>query len=142
MQDISQFAIKCISCGGKIDQEGSVFVCQECGATFKKDDLNNQIETIKVAKANEGKVTISLPNNPGGVLCQGSAAFQQLKVIAGDQRYMLAKGETLTIKCDNPINIVVKGGGSFNKVSINAHPGEKYMVNGKGFGIMYYEKLQ
>ena len=132
--------MKCNSCGGKLNQEGSVFVCQECGATFKKEDLSNQIESIKIAKANEGKVTLSLPADPGGALCLG-VAVRQLKVTAGNERYLLAKGDTLTIRCDNPINIVVKGGGAFNKVNIDAKPGDKYLVNGRGFGVMYYEKL-
>ena len=31
--------MKCSSCGGAINKEGNVFVCQECGETFKKDDI-------------------------------------------------------------------------------------------------------
>ena len=30
---------KCNSCGGTLNKEGNVFVCQECGETFKKDDI-------------------------------------------------------------------------------------------------------
>lgn len=33
---ISASEANCRSCGGLLNQEGSVFVCQECGETFKR----------------------------------------------------------------------------------------------------------
>ena len=114
----------------------ALIICPEC-----KSEVSDQANAcIKCGFPLQGKpknVMISFP------VWKHQMFFNKCKVFRSGKEIAECKlGETVTFGCNDPFEIEVTVGGAFGKPKTTVSPGDRFKVEYRGLGEIYFSKVE